>query len=172
LSTAKTSKVMPSEELKDVAGGSLLVVNLRGMVNTRAPVRTTLDQLKVVRRFNATIIPKDKVHLGMLNLAKEHVAWCDLDATTAERLLSARAERSSGNKVSTDELSKGHGSIKQIASDLETGKLRLKSVEEIRPFFRLSPPKGGFKRSIRRQYRDGGILGPNEELSSLVEKML
>ena len=36
--------------------GSLLVVNLRGMVNTRTPVRSTLEQLSIARRFNATII--------------------------------------------------------------------------------------------------------------------
>jgi large subunit ribosomal protein L30 len=171
MSTIMTSKAL-TKEPKDEANGSLLVVNLRGMVNTRAPVRTTLEQLRVAKRFNATIVPKDRVHLGMLNLTKEHVAWCDLDVATAEKLLSARAERSSGNKVSSEDLSKEHGSLQQIASDLQTGKLKLKSVQEIRPFFRLSPPKGGFKRSIRRQYRDGGILGPNDELPALVEKML
>ena len=34
---------------------------------------------------------------------------------------------------------------------------RLSSIEGIRPFFTLSPPKGGFKRSTRRQYGEGGV---------------
>jgi large subunit ribosomal protein L30 len=154
------------------ASASLLVVNLRGLVNTRAPVRTTLDQLKVARRFNATIVPNDEVHHGMLNLAKEHLAWCELNAETAEKLLKMRSERSSGNRVSESEISKEHGSFHDIASQLEAGDIKLNSIAGIRPFFRLSPPRGGFKGSIRRQYRDGGILGPNEELPALVEKML
>jgi large subunit ribosomal protein L30 len=151
---------------------SLLVINLRGMVNTRAPVRTTLEQLRVARRFNATIVPNDAVHQGMLNLAKEHVAWCELNADIAEKLLMSRAEISTGTRVAEAVIAKDYGSFREIASKLESGELLMNSIIEIRPFFRLSPPRGGFKRSIRRQYRDGGILGPNEELSSLVEKML
>jgi large subunit ribosomal protein L30 len=154
------------------ANGSLLVVNLRGMVNTRAPVRTTLDQLKVAKRFNATIVPNDRVHLGMLNLAKEHVAWCKLDAETAAKLLTNRSEISSGRKASPEDLNDKYGSVHDLASGLESGKVTLNTVSEIRPFFRLSPPRGGFKRSIRRQYREGGILGPNDQLAQLVEKML
>ncbi len=157
---------------KSQTKSSLLVINLRGMVNTRAPVRTTLEQLRVARRFNATIVPNDAVHLGMLNLAKEHVAWCELNSEIAEKLLSSRAEISTGTRVAETVIAKDYGSFHEIASKLESGDLLLKSIQEIRPFFRLSPPRGGFKRSIRRQYRDGGILGPNEELANLVEKML
>jgi large subunit ribosomal protein L30 len=166
--SASGTKVQQPKQSK----GSLLVVNLRGLVNTRAPVRTTLEQLKVGRRFNATIVPDDDVHRGMLNLAKEHVAWCELSGDIAEKLLMGRSEKSTGTRVSESDISKTHGSFREIASALEQGKIKLNSIEEIRPFFRLSPPRGGFKRSIRRQYRDGGILGPNEMLASLVEKML
>jgi len=154
------------------ARGSLLVVNLRGMVNTRTPVRTTLEQLKVARRFNATIVPNDEVHQGMLKLAKEHVAWCELSGNMAERLLKARSEKSSGTRISESELSSQARSFHDLATGLEQGKIKLSTVSEMRPFFRLSPPRGGFKRSVRRQYRDGGILGPNETLPNLVERML
>jgi len=142
------------------------------LVNTRAPVRTTLDQLRLARRFNATIVPNDAVHLGMLQLAKEHVAWCKLDSGIAKKLLDSRAEISTGNRVAEATIAKEYGSFAEIASKLENGELGLNSINGIRAFFRLNPPRGGFKRSIRRQYRDGGILGPNEELSTLVEKML
>jgi large subunit ribosomal protein L30 len=152
--------------------GSLLVVNLRGLVNTRTPVRTTLDQLKVGRRFNATIVPNDDVYLGMLNLAKDHVAWCRLNSDLAVKLLKARAEKSSGKRAVESEIAGNSGSFDDIASSLEQGKIKLSSIDGIRPFFRLNPPRGGFKRSTRRQYRDGGVLGPNEALPNLVEKML
>ncbi len=155
------------------AKGSLLVVNLRGLVNTRAPVRTTLEQLKVGRRFNATIVPDDKVHKGMLDLSKEHVAWCRLDAAMAEKLLKTRSEISTGRRTKeSDMVSKEYGSVSDIATALASGKLKLKSVNNIRPFFRLSPPRGGFKRSTVRQFSSGGVLGPNSALPALVEKML
>jgi large subunit ribosomal protein L30 len=164
-------KAMTAEQ-EEVKGG-LLVVNLRGMVNTRAPVRTTLDQMKIGRRFNATIVPDDKVHRGMLHLSKEHVAWCKLDAATAEKLLKARSEKSSGRRTLEAEIkTKDYGSVSEIANALASGKLKLRSVESIRPFFRLSPPRGGFKRSTVRQFSAGGVLGPNSELPTLLEKML
>jgi large subunit ribosomal protein L30 len=154
--------------------GSLLVVNLRGLVNTRAPVKTTLEQLSIARRFNSTIVPDDRVYRGMLNLSKEHVAWCKLDGALAEKLLNARSEKSTGVKFSESELkeNKDYPSFAALAKGLESGKVKLSSLNGMRPFFRLSPPRGGFKRSTRRQFNEGGILGHNEQLSKLVEKML
>lgn len=156
--------------------GSLLVVNLRGLVNTRTPVRTTLEQLSIMRRFNATIVPDDRVHRGMLNLAKEHVAWCRLDNLVAEKLLKARSEKSTGVKFPESDLEKGkvrYSSFADLAKDLEAGKVKISSVGGgLRPFFRLNPPKGGFKRSTRRQYGEGGILGHNKDLPNLLERML
>ena len=152
--------------------GSLLVVNLRGMVNTRTPVRSTLEQLSIARRFNATIIQDNKVHRGMLNLAKDHVAWCKLDGAIAEKLLRDRGEKSTGSRIEESQLGKEFTSFAALAKALESGKVRLASLRVIRPFFRLSPPKGGFKRSTRRQYGEGGILGYNKELPLIVEKMI
>jgi large subunit ribosomal protein L30 len=157
----------------DSSAANLLVVNMRGMINTRRPVRQTLEQLRLIKRFNATIVPDNQIYRGMLHSAKEHLAWCELDARTAESLLSKRAETSTGNKITEDKLKDtGFSSFADLASALASGKASLDSDLGFRQFFRLSPPKGGFKRSIRRQYGEGGILGPNKELSAIVEKMV
>ena len=165
--------VIETQTKSGPANGSLLVVNLRGLVNTRAPVRATLEQLSIARRFNATIVPDDEVHRGLLNLAKEHVAWCKLESGTAEKLLETRSEKSTGTKFQESELvGKPYSTFTDLAKALECGNLKLSSFGGLRPFFRLSPPRGGFKRSTRRQYRDGGVLGRNDELPKLVERML
>jgi large subunit ribosomal protein L30 len=158
---------------EDKRGSGLLVVNLRGLVNTRNPVRETLQQLNLLRRFNATIVPNNNVTLGMLESAKEHLAWCQLDKEMAEKLLSKRAETSNGDKAE-DSVLKGSGfsSFEDLASALASGKTALKDEFGFRNYFRLAPPRGGFNRSIRRQYGEGGVLGPNRDLHKLVEKML
>lgn len=161
-----------SNKSTEQVNGSLLVVNLRGMVNTRAPVRTTLEQLSIARRFNATIVQDNKVNRGMLSLAKEHVAWCRLDSATAEKILRTRSEKSTGVKAEESQLGGKFNTFAALAKELESGNVKLGSVRAIRPFFRLSPPRGGFKRSTRRQYPEGGILGDNKELPQIVEKML
>ena len=156
------------------ASSSLLVVNLRGLVNTRSPVRTTLEQLRLTHRFNATIVPDDEVFRGMLSSAKEHIAWCTADEQLAERLFSKRLEISNGKRVSEADLKSlsGFSSFSELAKAVSSGKVRLDGSQGFRPFFRLNPPRGGFKRSTRRQYGQGGILGPNKELGKVVERMI
>lgn len=158
---------------EESSGKSLLVVNMRGLVNTRRPVRQTLQQLRLLKRFNATIVPDDEVYRGMLNSAKEHLAWCKLDREIAETLLSKRAEVSNGRRLSESELKEsGYSSFSELAVALSEGRVSLSKELGLRQFFRLSPPKGGFKRSIRRQYGEGGILGPNKDLPKMVERMV
>lgn len=150
------------------------MVNMRGLVNTRTPVRTTLEQLSIARRFNATIVPDTEAYRGMLRLSKEHIAWCKLQANLAEKLLSNRSEKSTGVKYLEEDLksSKEYASFSDLAKALESGKANLNKLGLMRPFFRLNPPKGGFRRSTRRQHTDRGILGQNDDLPKYVEKML
>lgn len=170
MSSASSTK----KESKPEANGSLLVVNLRGLVNTRTPVKTTLEQLSIARRFNSTIVPNNSVYRGMLDLSKEHVAWCKIESSLAEKLLTLHSEKSTGVEFKEEELraNKEYPSFAALAKGLESGTVKLSSLEGIRPFFRLNPPKGGFRRSTRRQHRAGGVLGHNEELQKLVERML
>jgi large subunit ribosomal protein L30 len=171
---SSVSKTSSKESALELPTGSLLVVNLRGLVNTRAPVKTTLEQLSIARRFNSTIVPDDRVYRGMLNVSKEHVAWCKLDSSLAEKLLKTRSEKSTGVRFSENELkeNKDYPSFAALAKGLESGKVKLSSLSGMRPFFRLNPPRGGFRKSTRRQFREGGVLGHNEQLPKLVERML
>ena len=172
MSTSSSLKQEEKAVSSSVGDGSLIVVNLRGMVNTRAPVRKALEQLHLVRRFNATIVPNNESYLGMLQLCKEHVAWTQADTALIETLLKAKAEVSDGRKVKEGELNPKGKTIAEIAKSLAEGESRLDGTQGFRQFFRLNSPKGGFKRSIRRQYPAGGILGPNPELGTLVQSMI
>ncbi len=159
---------------KEGASGSLLVVNMRGMVNTRAPVLRALTQLHLTHRFNATIVPDTEMFEGVLKSAKEHVAWCRADVGTVEKLLHDRGENLNGGRLRESGLAKGSpfSSLSDLAQAIESGKVKLGSALGVKAFFRLSPPRGGFKRSSRRQYSEGGILGPNKELPILLNAML
>jgi len=63
--------------------------------------------------------------------------------------------------------------------DEETEKLLIekraeKKGKEIKPFFRLNPPKGGFERKgIKKAYSEGGALGyRGKEINSLIKRMM
>ena len=152
---------------------NLLVVRLRGTVNVREPVRKTLEQLHLTKRFRATIVPDTPDYKGMLITSKEHIAWCPVNASLISKLVKQRG-RKGGWKLLTLKDIKGFGfkGFRDLAKSIDIGKTALKEIEGIKPFFALSPPRGGFKRSTRRLYAQGGILGENPELISIVGKMI
>ena len=45
-------------------------------------------------------------------------------------------------------------------------------LKPLKPWFALSPPRQGFKRSTKRLYGQKGILGHNKELITLVKRMM
>lgn len=152
---------------------SLLVVRLRGSVNVRKPVKKILEELHLSKRFRATIIPDTLDYKGMLIAAKDYVAWCHVKASFISKLIKKRGRKEGWKPLSLKEIKEmNFKSFSGFAKSLEKGEVVLSEVKKIKPFFALSPPKGGFKRSTRRMYAQGGVLGENPELISIVEKMM
>ena len=151
--------------------GKLLVVNLHGLINVPTATRATLIQLGIGRRFAATVVGDDEVSKGAVKLCKDYVAWTPLEPGLLADLLKARG-RVSNTKALDDEALKALG-FKTHAdlakAIMEGGRL---SSKGLKPFFGLSPPKGGFRRSSRRQFREGGILGENPQLGEIVRRMI
>jgi large subunit ribosomal protein L30 len=155
--------------------GKLLVVNLHGLINTPRGTRETLIQLGIGKRFSAAVVGDDPVSKGSVHLCKDYVAWAPLDEELLTALLKSRG-KVSNSKVLDDEALKGMGfkTHADLAQAIIKGEVtdRLSSVKGLKPFFGLSPPRGGFKRSSRRQFREGGILGENPQLAEIVRRMI
>jgi large subunit ribosomal protein L30 len=151
----------------------LLVLNLHGAINSSGPVRKALEELKVVRKFSASVVPEDSSTLGTLKLCKDHVAWAPIDADLLVTLLKKRGMVSVTKALDSASLKKmGYKDYEDLAAKMVKGEMRLSAVEGLRPFFRLAPPRGGFKRSMRRAFSEKGLLGSNPQLSELVRRML
>jgi large subunit ribosomal protein L30 len=151
----------------------LLVLNLHGVINSPGPVRRALEELKVVRRFSASVVPGDPSTLGTLKLCKDHVAWAPIDADLLATLLKKRGMVSATKALDSALLKRmGYRDYEDLAAKMVKEEIRLSAVEGLRPFFRLASPRGGFKRSMRRAFSEGGLLGSNPKLSELVRRML
>ncbi len=152
---------------------SLLVVNLHGLINTRAEVRTTLIELGIGKRFAATVVVDDPSTVGALHLCKDYVAWSKLDAELLGSLLKARGRVSNSKTLDEESLkSIGYKDHSELASKMIKQGSTLSSIAGLKPYMGLSPPRGGFKRSSRRQFREGGILGENPTLPDIVRRMM
>jgi large subunit ribosomal protein L30 len=62
--------------------------------------------------------------------------------------------------------------LDKVASAISQNQLYLSKIPGIKPWFALSPPKGGFRKKSKRSYSQNGVLGENKELVSLVKRMM
>jgi large subunit ribosomal protein L30 len=153
--------------------GLILVVNLHGQINSSTPVRKALNELWVAKKFSASVVTDDAQTVGMLRLCKDYVAWAPLDEGLLVQLLSKRGMAST-TRTLDDAVLKGLGykSHKELAAKMVKDQERLSAVAGVLPYFRLAPPKGGFKRSLRRQFTEKGVLGSNPKLDEIVRRMI
>ncbi|MCS7116471.1 MAG: 50S ribosomal protein L30 [Nitrososphaerales archaeon] len=152
---------------------AILVVRIKGTINIPHPIERTLRELNLCKRFSATIVPDTPSYMGMLKKVKDYVAWCSIEPSFIETILMKRG-KIEGDRPLSDEFVKkiGYESIGDLAKAIAEGKARLNKLDGIKPFFSLAPPRGGFKRSTKYAYTQGGVLGSNPELPNLVERML
>jgi large subunit ribosomal protein L30 len=153
--------------------GLLLVVNLHGAINSSAPVRKTLTELWVARKFSASVVTDDLPTVGMLRRCKDYVAWCPIGEEFLADLLEKRGMVSSAKALDPAFLKTlGFKKHEDLASMMVKDQVRLSALKGVLPYFRLAPPKGGFKRSMRRQSSERGVLGNNPKLEEIVRRMV
>jgi large subunit ribosomal protein L30 len=151
-----------------------VVVRTRATDGVEQGTIDTLRMLRLTRPNHCTLVPEDAAHKGMLQRAKDWVTWGEADEHVLAKLLAARG-RLAGDKRLSDvyvKQSTGRAGIGALAHDLAGGALRLQDVPELKPLFRLNPPKGGYGGN-KRGFRDRGGLGyRGKEINKLVEAML
>ena len=149
-----------------------LVVRIKGTVNIPRWAQATLDGLNLDRRFRATIVPESNEYLGMLRTVKEEVAWTKADAGIVKELLEKRGRKTGYKPITKSDLPKEYRNIDDLAAAIADNKVAMSKLGEIKPWFALSPPKGGFKRKTKTQYAQDGVLGEDGELVEIVKRML
>ena len=156
------------------------IIRIRGRADVPPGVKKTLQLLRLHKKFHCVVYPADQPGLkGMLQKAKDWITWGEIDYQTLVELLKHRG-RTLGDKPLTDEFVDEKlgrygvkGGIEGLAKALMEGKIKLHKLEIIKPVFRLHPPRGGFKKSTKRPYNDGGELGyRGEAINELIKRML
>ena len=132
----------------------------------------TLTYLNLTKKYRATLIPENPQSLGMLRKVKELVAWTSADPSIVKELLEKKGRIAGFEPVSDADLPKEYDGIAALAVAISENRLSLSQIPNIKPWFALSPPRGGFKRKTKNQYNEGGILGEDKELVDIVRRML
>ena len=152
-----------------------LIIRIRGEADAPPYVRKTLENLRLHKRFHAVVYPADLPGIeGMLRRAQAWITWGEVDKETLAELLRVRG-RAPGDKPLTSEYIKekfGVESFEELAEKIINGEVKLHKQEHIKPVFRLHPPRGGFRRSVKRPYGSFGEAGyRGSKINELVNRM-
>ena len=155
---------------------SWLVVRVRSDVGVEHSIKETMHMLNLTRVNHATIIPQRPQYAGMLQKAKDYVTWGQVDESTIATLIAERG-RLMGDKPVTDAIVKAETdfkNIKEFAASIAAGEASTKSINDMKPVFRLHPPRGskGWG-GIKRHFTVGGALGyRGEAITDLAGRMI
>ena len=149
-----------------------VVLRIKGTVNVPHWARYTLDNLSLYKKFWATILPETPESIGMLRKIKDFVAWSHVDASFVKELLEKRGKTVGSKPLNLLPDSAPYNDIDEIAADLAKDKIRLSSLQMVKPWFALNPPRGGFKRKTKTQYHQKGVLGEDKELVEIIKRMI
>lgn len=147
----------------------LIVVQIRGIVNTHPDVRKTLELLRLKQKHACVVLDDTDVAKGMLQKVKDYVTYGTIEESFFKEMVEKRVLKVGQSDKKID--------AAKIAKEYFAGNLKLRDFEskyEIKPFFRLHPPIGGFERKgIKMPFSKGGVLGNRgDKISELISKML
>ena len=149
------------------------IVRLRGNVNLRPQIRDTLKSLRLTRVNHCTFVDDTPNNIGMIQKAKDYIAYGPVDVNTLAAVLEMRGKLEGGNRLKVEDIKKhaGAGSFKEFAEKLIAGKKKLTDIPELKRVFRMHPPRHGH-RGILKSYQAGGELGnQGEAINDLLKKM-
>lgn len=153
----------------------LLVIRIKGSVKASEEELATLKMLNLPRCNYATLVKNTPSVLGMLRKIKHYVTWGEPTLETVKRLLKKKGELIGGKKLNEDTVKElGFSSLDEMAEKIYLGEITLSQLKEkgLRPYFRLHPPRKGFKHSIKRPFGDKGEYGYRAEaINELVVRM-
>ena len=150
------------------------VIRIRGTVNVKPDIKKTLELLRLTKVNHCVLLEENKVYQGMLQTVKDYTTWGEINKETLSNLIKNRGMLI-GDKVITDDYVKSatpFSTIEKVSDAVLNNKFKYKEIPEVKPLFRLSPPKKGYE-GIKRSYKNGGALGyRGEDINTLITKMI
>ncbi|MBO3800283.1 MAG: 50S ribosomal protein L30 [Candidatus Brockarchaeota archaeon] len=153
----------------------MAVVRVRGTVNVTRDVATTLSKLRLLRVNSSTLVRLTPSIEGMLQKAKDYLMWGRIDKNTLRLLLLKRGRLPGNKRLSDENLLRytRYKSLDELVEAVWVSDSPSQALKPVKPVFRLTPPKGGFKKSVKKPVKKGGILGDwGERINSILKRMV
>ena len=155
-------------------GRCLALIRLRGNVGIRKEYEYVFKLIHLTRKNHVTLLEETKSNLGMIRKIKDYSTWGEVTSETLLLLLE-RKGKLRGNKTLTNDYVKnelGFSSIAELAQAIYASEINFWKLPNVKPIFRLHPPRKGFRKSIRRPYPNGELGYRGEEINKLLSRMM
>ncbi len=152
------------------------VIRVRGHVGVKKEILDTMKMLRLNKANHMVLLPDNPSTKGMLQICKDYVTWGEIDKKTLAKVLEGRG-RLTGNKnidkKAVKTITNGEAKdFESFAGSIMDGEVKLKALPDVKPVFRLHPPRKGYK-SVKHPFSTGGDLGyRGKEINDLIGRMI
>ena len=149
-------------------------VRVRGIVNVKPDIKRTLQLFRLTRVNHCVLLEENASIKGMLQIAKDYITWGEIDKAILSELIGSRGKLE-GDKDLTEDYIKSatsYNNLEKLSQAIIDNKFKYKDIPNVKPIFRLSPPKNGYE-GIKRSFVNKGALGyRRKEINKLLERMI
>ncbi len=138
-----------------MSGGLLVAVRIKGSVGLDDEKRRTLKYLRLGRVHTAVLLHDTPSIRGMLRKVERYVTWGNPSLKTIHTILKRSGLELRGLEAF------GVNSLESLTEKLAADPALLKRLN-LKPA-RFGPPKGGYRRTIKRPYRYKGEYGVRDK---------
>lgn len=150
------------------------VVRVRGTVNVRPDIKRTLQLLRLTRANHCILLEEENSYKGMLQVAKDYITWGEIDKDVLSKLIKNRGKLE-GDKDVTDDYVKSatsYDTLERLSQAIVDKKFKYKEIPNVKPVFRLNPPRMGYE-GVKRSFINKGALGyRGKEINKLISRMI
>jgi large subunit ribosomal protein L30 len=149
-------------------------IRVRGKVNIKPDIKKTLQLLNLTKANHCVILNDKPTVKGMLQVVKDYITWGEVEKDILTKLIKERGRLVGDKEISEDYLktATSYDKIDKLSQAIVDNKFNYKEIPDVKPIFRLNPPKKGYE-GIKRSFQKKGALGyRGKEINTLIEKML
>lgn len=149
-------------------------VRVRGIVNVKPDIKRTLQLLRLTRVNHCVLLEENASIKGMLQIAKDYITWGEIDKVILSELIDSRGKLEADKDLTEDYIKSAtsYNNLEKLSQAIIDNKFKYKDIPNVKPIFRLSPPKKGYE-GIKRSFVNKGALGyRRKEINKLLERMI
>ena len=152
----------------------LAVIRLRGNVGVSREREYAFKLMHLTRKNHAVLIEDTASNKGAIRKVKDYSTWGEITLDTLHQLLEKRGRLRGKKKLTEQNVQEklGYASIKEVAEAIYNSKIKFGALPELKPVFRLHPPRKGFHGSIKKPYPEGELGYRGDAISHLISRMV